>query len=409
MEFSNSLKAEEYLDRLRIFMEQKVLPSERIYHEQREALKISGHPHVLPAVIEELKESARTKGLWNLFLPDSHEPAHGLTVTDYAALAEITGWSPEIAPEALNCSAPDTGNMEVLHLFGNEAQKQQWLEPLLRGEIRSGFAMTEPDVASSDASNIATSIKRIGDEFVINGRKWWTTGAMDPRCQVLIVMGLTDPDAESYRRQSMVLVPMDTPGLSIIRNLTVFGYEDQHGHAEILFENVKVPVANLIGEAGSGFEIAQARLGPGRVHHCMRAIGMAERALSLMVNRSAERTAFGKGLNQQGVIQEWVANARIDIEQARLLVLKTAWLIDTVGAKAARKEIAAIKVVVPRMAERIIDHAIQTHGAAGVSQDTPLAAMFAGIRTLRIVDGPDEVHLRDIARIELKSHPSSRK
>lgn len=409
MEFSNSLKAEEYLDRLRTFMEQKVLPSERIYHEQREALKISGHPHVLPAVIEELKESARAKGLWNLFLPDSHEPAHGLTVTDYAALAEITGWSPEIAPEALNCSAPDTGNMEVLHLFGNEVQKRKWLEPLLRGEIRSGFAMTEPDVASSDASNIATSIKRIGDEFVINGRKWWTTGAMDPRCQVLIVMGLTDPDAESYRRQSMVLVPMDTPGLSIIRNLTVFGYEDQHGHAEILFENVKVPVANLIGEAGSGFEIAQARLGPGRVHHCMRAIGMAERALSLMVNRSAERTAFGKGLNQQGVIQEWVANARIDIEQARLLVLKTAWLIDTVGAKAARKEIAAIKVVVPRMAERIIDHAIQTHGAAGVSQDTPLAAMFAGIRTLRIVDGPDEVHLRDIARIELKSHPSSRK
>ncbi|MDP1852510.1 MAG: acyl-CoA dehydrogenase family protein [Candidatus Planktophila sp.] len=409
MEFSNSLKAEEYLERLRTFMEQKVLPSEPIYHRQREVLKISGHPHVLPAVIEELKEYARAKGLWNLFLPDSHEPAHGLTVTDYAALAEITGWSPEIAPEALNCAAPDTGNMEVLHLFGNEEQKHQWLEPLLRGEIRSGFAMTEPDVASSDASNISTSINRIGDEFVINGRKWWTTGAMDPRCQVLIVMGITNPDAESYRRQSMVLVPMDTPGLSIVRNLTVFGYEDQHGHAEILFENVKVPVANLIGEAGSGFEIAQARLGPGRVHHCMRAIGMAERALSLMVSRSAERTAFGKGLNQQGVIQEWIANARIDIEQARLLVLKTAWLIDTVGAKAARREIAAIKVVVPRMAERIIDHAIQTHGAAGVSQDTPLAAMFAGIRTLRIVDGPDEVHLRDIARIELKSQPSSRK
>ena len=409
MEFSNSLKAQEYIDRLRIFMEQKVLPAESIYHEQREALKISGQPHVLPAVIEELKESARAKGLWNLFLPDSHEPAHGLTVTDYAALAEITGWSPELAPEALNCSAPDTGNMEVLHLFGSQAQKQRWLEPLLRGETRSGFAMTEPDVASSDASNISTSINRVGDEFVINGRKWWTTGAMDPRCQVLIVMGLTDPEAESYRRQSMVLVPMDTPGLSIVRNLTVFGYEDQHGHAEILFENVKVPVANLIGEQGSGFEIAQARLGPGRVHHCMRAIGMAERALSLMVSRSAERTAFGKGLNQQGVIQEWIANARIDIEQARLLVLKTAWMIDTVGAKAARKEIAAIKVVVPRMAERIIDHAIQTHGAAGVSQDTPLAMMFAGVRTLRIVDGPDEVHLRDIARIELKSHPSSRK
>lgn len=408
MEFSNSLKAEDFLARLRIFMEQKVLPSESIYHEQREALKKSGQPHVLPAVIEELKESARAKGLWNLFLPDSHDPSHGLTVTDYAVLAELTGWSPEIAPEALNCSAPDTGNMEVLHMFGNDAQKRQWLQPLLNGEIRSGFAMTEPDVASSDASNISTLINRVGDEYVINGRKWWTTGAMDPRCQILIVMGVTDPDADSYRRQSMVLVPMDTPGVSVVRNLTVFGYEDQHGHAEILFENVKVPVANLIGEQGAGFEIAQARLGPGRVHHCMRAIGMAERALSLMVSRCAERNAFGKGLSQQGVIQEWIANARIDIEQARLLVLKTAWLIDTVGAKAARREIAAIKVVVPRMAERIIDHAIQTHGGAGVSQDTPLAAMFAGIRTLRIVDGPDEVHLRDIARIEQKSQLHSK-
>ena len=298
--------------------------------------------------------------------------------------------------------------MEVLHLFGTPAQKQQWLTPLLNGEIRSGFAMTEPDVASSDARNIGTLINRDGNDYVINGRKWWTTGAMDPRCQILILMGVTDPEAESYRRQSMVLVPMDTPGVSVVRNLTVFGYEDQHGHAEVLFENVRVPISNLIGKQGSGFEIAQARLGPGRIHHCMRSIGMAERALSLMVARSAERTTFGKTLSQQGVIQEWIATARIDIEQARLLVLKTAWLIDNGGAKAARKEIAAIKVVVPRMAERIIDHAIQIHGGAGVSQDTPLAAMYAGIRTLRIVDGPDEVHLRDIARLELKNQHISR-
>ena len=403
MEFSNSSKAEKYLSELRLFMEQKVLPAESIYHQQRAALIASGEPHSLPAVIEVLKDDARAKGLWNLFLPDSHEPEHGLTVTDYAVLAELTGWSPEIAPEVLNCSAPDTGNMEVLHLFGSDEQKKQWLAPLLAGEIRSGFAMTEPDVASSDARNISTSIVKEGNNYVINGRKWWTTGAMDPRCRILIVMGVTDPEAESHHRQSMVLVPINTPGVRIIRNLSVFGYEDQHGHAEILFENVKVPIAHLIGAQGSGFEIAQARLGPGRVHHCMRAIGMAERALSLMVERAGERTTFGTLLSNQGVIQEWIANARIDIEQARLLVLKAAWLIDTVGAKAARKEIAAIKVVVPRMAQEIIDHAIQVHGAAGLSQDTPLASMFAGIRTLRIADGPDEVHLRDIARLELKN------
>ena len=403
MEFSNSLRAEKYLSELRDFMEQKILPSESIYHQQRNALIEAGLPHALPTVIESLKVSARSKGLWNLFLPDSLDPAHGFSVTDYAVLAELTGWSPEIAPEVLNCSAPDTGNMEVLHLFGTDEQKKQWLEPLLAGEIRSGFAMTEPDVASSDARNIATSIVKEGNNYVINGRKWWTTGAMDPRCHILIVMGVTDPDADSNHRQSMVLVPMNTPGVTIVRNLSVFGYIDQHGHAEILFENVKVPITNLIGTQGSGFEIAQARLGPGRIHHCMRAIGMAERSLSLMIERAGERIAFGTLLSQQGVIQEWIANARIDIEQARLLVLKTAWLIDTVGAKAARKEIAAIKVVVPRMAQEIIDHAIQVHGGAGVSQDTPLASMFAGIRTLRIVDGPDEVHLRDIARIELKN------
>jgi acyl-CoA dehydrogenase len=408
MEFSNSLRAEKYLNELRDFMEQQVLPAEPIYHQQRTALIAAGKPHVLPAIVESLKESARSKGLWNLFLPDSHDPAHGLSVTDYAVLAELTGWSPEIAPEVLNCSAPDTGNMEVLHLFGSDAQKKQWLEPLLAGEIRSGFSMTEPDVASSDARNISTSIVRVGNDYVINGRKWWTTGAMDPRCQILILMGVTDPDADSNHRQSMVLVPINTPGVTIVRNLSVFGYVDQHGHAEILFENVKVPLTNLIGAQGSGFEIAQARLGPGRIHHCMRAIGMAERALSLMIERAGERTTFGTLLSHQGVVQEWIANARINIEQARLLVLKTAWLIDTVGAKAARKEIAAIKVVVPRMAQEIIDHAIQVHGGAGVSQDTPLASMFAGIRTLRIVDGPDEVHLRDIARLELKNRHISK-
>ena len=408
MEFSNSLRAEKYLNELRDFMEQQVLPAEPIYHQQRTALIAAGKPHVLPAIVESLKESARLKGLWNLFLPDSHDPAHGLSVTDYAVLAELTGWSPEIAPEVLNCSAPDTGNMEVLHLFGSDAQKKQWLEPLLAGEIRSGFSMTEPDVASSDARNISTSIVRVGNDYVINGRKWWTTGAMDPRCQILILMGVTDPDADSNHRQSMVLVPINTPGVTIVRNLSVFGYVDQHGHAEILFENVKVPLTNLIGAQGSGFEIAQARLGPGRIHHCMRAIGMAERALSLMIERAGERTTFGTLLSHQGVVQEWIANARINIEQARLLVLKTAWLIDTVGAKAARKEIAAIKVVVPRMAQEIIDHAIQVHGGAGVSQDTPLASMFAGIRTLRIVDGPDEVHLRDIARLELKNRHISK-
>jgi len=399
MEFDLTPLAKEYSTRLHKFMRDDVLPAEAIYDQQLAA----GQLHTLPAVVEELKVKARSLGLWNLFLPDSHDPAHGLTVTDYATLAEITGWSPVIAPEAINCSAPDTGNMEVLHMFGTEAQKQQWLQPLLDGKIRSGFAMTEPDEASSDARNISTSIVLDGADYIINGRKWWTTGAMDPRCQILIVMGKTDPTADDHRQQSMVLVPMNTPGVKVIRNLQVFGYEDQHGHAEISFTDVKVPITNLIANEGDGFAIAQARLGPGRIHHCMRAIGMAERALSLMISRANSRSTFGKELIQQGVIQEWIAKARIDIEQARLLVLKTAWLIDTQGVKAARKEIAAIKVVVPQMAQAIIDHAIQVHGGAGVSQDTPLAGMYAGIRTLRIVDGPDEVHIRDIARLEIKS------
>lgn len=404
MDFNLSEKAKEYLSRMRDFMDAEIFPAEGVYHQQRLELADRGELHTQPQIIDELKASARSKGLWNLFLPDAHDPAHGLSVTDYASLAEVTGWSPIIAPEATNCAAPDTGNMEVLHLFGSPEQKSKWLEPLLNGEIRSGFAMTEPDVASSDARNINTSIERDGDDFVINGTKWWTTGAMDPRCKILIVMGKTNPKADTYHQQSMVLVPMETPGVEVIRTLSVFGYMDQHGHAEISFTNVRVPVVNLIGEEGSGFAIAQSRLGPGRVHHCMRAIGTAERALSLMVERSMKRSAFGKELSQQGVIGEWIANSRIEIDQARLLVLKAAWLIDTAGAKNARKEIAAIKVAIPQMAQRVIDRAIQTYGGAGVSQDTPLAAMYAGIRTLRIADGPDEVHLRDIARLELKEH-----
>ena len=400
MDFSLSPKATEYLTKLQAFMDTEVFPAESTYQKERAAFTAAGKPHALPAIIEDLKVKARAKGLWNLFLPNH---GHQLTVTDYASLAELTGWSPEIAPEALNCAAPDTGNMEVLEMFGTPEQKSQWLQPLLDGKIRSGFAMTEPDVASSDARNIRTEIKRDGNDYIINGVKWWTTGAMDERCKILIVMGKTNPTAEEHKQQSMVLVPIDTPGVKVIRNLNVFGYVDQHGHAEISFTDVRVPATNLIGSEGDGFAIAQARLGPGRIHHCMRAIGMAERALSLMTDRAISRSAFGKELARQGLIQDWIARARIDIEQARLLVLKAAWIIDNQGAKAARKEIAAIKVVVPEMAERIIDHAIQVHGGAGVSQDTPLAGMYAGIRTLRIVDGPTEVHLRDIARLELKS------
>ncbi|MFM7492031.1 MAG: acyl-CoA dehydrogenase family protein [Actinomycetota bacterium] len=403
MDFSLSPKATEYAAKLQAFMDNEVFPAEESYHRQREAFIAAGTPHKLPPVIEELKKKARSQGLWNLFLPHLD---HGLSVTDYATLAEITGWSPDIAPEAINCAAPDTGNMELLDMFGTPEQKKQWLEPLLNGEIRSGFAMTEPDVASSDARNIRTSIKKDGDHCIINGTKWWTTGAMDERCKILIVMGKTNPDADDHHQQSMILVPIDTPGVKVIRNLNVLGFVDQHGHAEISFTNVKVPATNVIGKEGEGFALAQARLGPGRIHHCMRAIGMAERALQLMIKRSLTRTAFGKELARQGVIQEWIAQARIDIEQARLLVLKAAWIIDNQGAKAARKEIAAIKVAVPRMAEQIINNAIQAHGGAGVSQDTPLAAMYAGIRVLRIVDGPDEVHLRDIARLELKPYIS---
>jgi acyl-CoA dehydrogenase len=403
MDFALSPKTTEYAAKLQGFMDSEVFPAEAIYHLQREQLLAAGKPHALPAVVEELKIKAKALGLWNLFLPHY---GHGLSVTDYATLAEITGWSPDLAPEAINCAAPDTGNMELLDMFATDEQKKQWLQPLLDGQIRSAFAMTEPAVASSDARNIQTQIVKDGDHYVINGTKWWTTGAMDERCEILIVMGKTNPDADDHHQQSMILVPMNTPGVKVVRNLTVFGYVDQHGHAEVSFTNVRVPVANLLGAEGEGFALAQARLGPGRIHHCMRAIGMAERALSLMIKRTVSREAFGKELVRQGVIQEWIAQARIDIEQARLLVLKAAWMIDSVGAKGARKEIAAIKVAVPQMAERIIDHAIQSYGGAGVSQDSPLAAMYAGVRTLRIVDGPDEVHIRDIARLEIKPYLS---
>ena len=406
MDFTLSVKTIQYANKLQAFMDSEVFPAEAVYEKQRHELIASGKPHELPAVVEDLKKKARALGLWNLFLPHSTNPHHGLSVTEYATLAEITGWSPEIAPEAINCAAPDTGNMELLDMFGTDEQKKTWLEPLLEGRIRSAFAMTEPDVASSDARNIRTSITTEGNDFVINGTKWWTTGAMDERCQILIVMGKTNPDADDHQQQSMVLVPINTPGVKVERNLTVFGYVDQHGHAQVSFTNVRVPVSNLLGAQGEGFALAQARLGPGRIHHCMRAIGMAERALSLMIKRTIGRETFGKELVQQGVIQEWIAQARIDIEQARLLVLKAAWMIDNVGAKSARKEIAAIKVAVPQMAERIIDHAIQSYGGAGVCQDTPLAGLYAGIRTLRIVDGPDEVHIRDIARLEIKPYLS---
>ena len=403
MDFALSPKTTEYAAKLQGFMDSEVFPAEAVYHLQREQLLAEGKPHALPAIVEELKTKAKVLGLWNLFLPHY---GHGLSVTDYATLAEITGWSPDLAPEAINCAAPDTGNMELLDMFATDEQKKQWLQPLLDGQIRSAFAMTEPAVASSDARNIQTQIVKDGDHYVINGTKWWTTGAMDERCEILIVMGKTNPAADDHHQQSMVLVPMNTPGVKVVRNLTVFGYVDQHGHAEVSFTNVRVPIANLLGAEGEGFALAQARLGPGRIHHCMRAIGMAERALSLMIKRTVSREAFGKELVKQGVIQEWIAQARIDIEQARLLVLKAAWMIDSVGAKGARKEIAAIKVAVPQMAERIIDHAIQSYGGAGVSQDSPLAAMYAGVRTLRIVDGPDEVHIRDIARLEIKPYLS---
>jgi acyl-CoA dehydrogenase len=404
VDFELSERAQDHFGRLQEFMTDHVYPAEPVYVTQRRALRDAGREHHVPTIVEELKVEARKRGLWNLFLPDAQDPAHGLSVIEYATLAEVTGRSPNLAPEALNCAAPDTGNMEVLHLFGTPEQKERWLRPLLDGEIRSAFGMTEPDVASSDATNISTRIERDGDHYVINGRKWWISGAADPRCKIMILMGKTDPEGHPYRQQSMVLVPFDTPGVEIVRPLPVFGYQDQHGHCEITLTDVRVPVENLVGEEGGGFAIAQARLGPGRIHHCMRAIGMAERALELMCARTSSRVAFGKPLAAQGVIQQWIAESRIAIEQARLLTLKTAWLIDRHGPKGARTEVAAIKVVAPRVALDVVDKAIQAHGGAGVSDDTPLAEMWAGLRTLRLADGPDEVHIRSVARAELAKY-----
>lgn len=397
MDFDYTPKVAALRKRLLAFMEQHVHPAERDYFD---ALKASGSRWVVPPIIETLKVEARKAGLWNLFLPDS-ELGAGLGNLEYAPLAEIMGRSP-IAPESCNCAAPDTGNMEVLVRYGTAEQKKRWLEPLLEGRIRSAFAMTEPDVASSDATNIRATIARDGDEYVINGRKWWASGAMDPRCRLLIFMGRTNPDAPSHRQQSMVLVPMDSRGVEVRRPLTVFGYDDApHGHAEINFVDVRVPAENILLGEGRGFEIAQGRLGPGRIHHCMRLVGLAERALESLCRRALDRQAFGKALAQQGVVREMIAESRIDIDQARLLTLMAADRMDKVGNKAARAEIAMIKVVAPSMALRVIDRAIQVHGAAGVSGDFDLAAAWAGARTLRLADGPDEVHRRAIARLEL--------
>ncbi|GIS38195.1 MAG: acyl-CoA dehydrogenase [Actinomycetota bacterium] len=400
MDFNFSKESLELQDKLKTFFADHIYPNEELYEK---AIIDSGDPLHIPEILNELKSKAKSENLWNLFLPDK-EYGYGLSNVDYAPLAEITGhnwW----APEVFNCSAPDTGNMEILAEFGTAEQKKQWLEPLLEGEIRSCFAMTEPNVASSDATNIGSSIVSDGDNYVINGRKWWTSNAINPNAKICIFMGVTNPDSPPYQRQSQVLVPMDSEGLSIIRPMQVFGYDDGYtGHPELLFENVVVPKSNIIGGEGMGFKIAQARLGPGRIHHCMRAIGMAERALSLMIDRSLERETFGQKLAEQGVIQDWIARSRIKIEEARLLTLKTAWLIDTVGKEEAKIEISSIKVSVVEAASYVIDKAIQTFGAMGLSQDTPLARMSAGARVLRIADGPDEVHLRSIARREINKH-----
>ncbi|MER7762866.1 acyl-CoA dehydrogenase family protein [Streptomyces sp. NPDC097619] len=417
MDFGYDARTAELRERLLAFMDEHVYPAEERAREEREAL---ASPWDTPPVVAELKERARAAGLWNLFLPDP-ELGAGLTNLQYAPLAEITGRSPQLAPTALNCAAPDTGNMELLAEFGDEEQRKQWLEPLLAGEIRSAFAMTEPEVASSDASNIETRIERYGADadgdgggeggdgggWVVTGRKWYISGAMNPDCRVFIVMGKTDPEgADPRRRQSMVLVPRDAPGVEVRRAMRVYGYEDHShgGHAEVVFDRVRVPAGNLVGGVGDGFAIAQARLGPGRIHHCMRLIGMAERALELMCRRAVERTAFGKPLAAQGVVQNWIADARVTVEQLRLLVLKTAWLMDTVGNRGAHTEIQAIKIATPRAVVEILDRAVQLYGAAGVSQDQPLAELWAAARTLRLADGPDEVHQRSLARRELRPY-----
>jgi acyl-CoA dehydrogenase len=400
MDFEPSERCAEFKERLTAFMDEHVHPAEEVYERQlRESGGGPDEPHRQPPVMEELKSRAREAGLWNMFLPDPVDGA-GLSNSDYAPLAEIMGHS-HIASEACNCSAPDTGNMEVLHQFATPEQRDRWLSPLLDGEIRSAFAMTEPDVASSDATNIALRIERDGEEYVLNGRKWWTSNALHPHCRILIVMGKTQPDAPIHRQQSQILVPLDTPGVRIVRGLPVFGYYDHEGHAEVEFADVRVPASNLIAGEGDGFMIAQARLGPGRIHHCMRSIGAAERALEAMCRRAVSRVTFGRPLATRGNVQDWIAESRIEIEMARLLTLKAAWLMDTVGHRHARTEIAAIKVAAPNIALKVIDRAIQVHGGGGVSDDFPLAWMYAHLRTLRLADGPDEVHKLSIARREL--------
>ncbi|GGU09099.1 acyl-CoA dehydrogenase family protein [Nocardioides albus] len=406
MDFKPDARTEELVASLQDFQKTHVEPNEGVFHEQLAAQDDKWAWDTVP-VLGEIRAEARKRGLWNLFLPG--EGGAGLTNLQYAPLAEITGRS-HLGPAALNCAAPDTGNMEVLHDFGNDAQQKEWLEPLLEGQIRSAFAMTEPGVASSDATNIETSIALDGDEYVINGRKWWITGAMNPNAKIFIVMGKTDPTAERHKQQSMILVPRDTPGLEIKRGMEVFGYDDHDhgGHAELIFTDVRVPVGNLIGTEGMGFAIAQARLGPGRIHHCMRSIGLAERAIELMCARVEDRVAFGKPLSEQGVIRDWIAESRVRIEQLRLLVLKTAWLMDTVGNKGAHTEIQAIKIATPATVQWILDKAIQAHGAGGLSQDFPLARAYAGIRTLRFADGPDEVHKNALAKAELRKQAARR-
>jgi acyl-CoA dehydrogenase len=401
MDFAFDARTEELRATTLDFMERFIYPAESVFEEQMAGLDNRWAWDSVP-VLADLRAEARSRGLWNLFLPG--EAGGGLTNLQYATVAELTGRSIHIAPAAMNCAAPDTGNMEVLEMFGTPEQKARWLEPLLDGAIRSAFAMTEPDVASSDATNIGTSIVRDGDDYVINGRKWWITGAMNPNATIFVVMGKTDVTAERHRQQSMILVPRDTPGLEIVRPMEVFGYDDHEhgGHAELRFTDVRVPASNLIGNEGDGFAIAQARLGPGRIHHCMRSIGLAERAIELMCDRAQARVAFGKPLADQGVIRDWIAESRVRVEQLRLLVLKAAWLMDTVGNRGAHTEIQAIKIATPATVQWILDKAIQTHGAGGLSQDFPLAAAYAGIRTLRFADGPDEVHKDALARHELK-------
>ena len=404
MDFAFDARTEELRGQLQAFIDEYIIPAEKVFEDQAGEMAAQGRGWERPPVMEDLKAAARKQGLWNLFLAH-HPQGAGLTNLQYAPLAELSGRS-FLTPEALNCAAPDTGNMEVLAEFGTREQQERWLQPLLDGEIRSAFCMTEPDVASSDATNISTSIVRDGDVYVINGRKWWSSGAMDPRCKILIVMGKSSPEADRHRQQSQILVPTDTPGINIKRGMHVFGYTDgtHGGHAEIEFTDVRVPAANVISGEGEGFAIAQARLGPGRIHHSMRQIGVAERAVEMMCRRVSSRVAFGKPLAEQGVIQDWIAEARVRIEAARLLVLKTAWLMDTVGNKGAHTEIQSIKILVPQMTEWILDKAIQSHGAGGISQDYPLAMMWAHARTLRFADGPDEVHKRSLAFRELKKY-----